>query len=399
MESDRRQFLKGSFGVTAGLAAAPMFVPSKARGANDRLSYGLIAAGGRGRYLNRVFQKLGAKCVALCDVYEPHLELALKDSPDAKTYIEYRELLEQEKGIDFVVLAGPDHHHCPMMLAALEAGKDIYSEKPLSKSIEESARMVQAVRKSKQIVQIGMQRRSAPVIRSAKKLVDDGVLGRISMVKPMWNWNISRPLDNSPLPGKLDWQRFLGSAPQRDLEPMRFRKWRYFWDYAGGNMTDQGTHLMDVVQWFTNVGPPVSAICYGQVNKMTGAEHPEVFCAVFEYPAFMVTWTLNYCNSYEDGWSIQFQGDKATLILDEQGYRIYQEPWKDARNREPIYVAKVTVPIEAHLQNFLDCLQSREQPNCPVEAGASAVAGPHLANIAFQKGRQAKLSSDGKVSV
>ena len=148
--------------------------------------------------MNRVFQSLGPQCAALCDVYEPHLELALKDSPAAKTYVEYKELLKKEKGIDFVVLAGPDHHHCPMLVAALEAGKDVYTEKPLSKSLEQSVQMAAAVRKSKQVVQIGMQRRSAEVIHSAKRLVDDGALGRISMVKPMWNWNIARPLDNSP---------------------------------------------------------------------------------------------------------------------------------------------------------------------------------------------------------
>ncbi len=398
MDSDRRRFLKDSLGTGLALAA-PLFVPRKAWGANEQLSYAVIATGGRGRYLNRVFQKLGCRCVALCDVYEPHLELALKDSPEAKTYVDYRELLEKEKGIDFVVLAGPDHHHCPMLLAALEAGKDIYAEKPLSRTLEESTKMVKAVRASKQVVQIGMQRRSAAVIRSAKKIVDDGVLGKISMVKPMWNWNIAGPLDNSPLPGRLDWDRFLGDAPKRPLEPMRFRRWRYFWDYAGGNMTDQGTHLMDVVQWFTNSGPPLSAICYGQVNKMTGAEHPEVFCAVFEYPSFIATWTLNYCNSYENGWSITFQGDKGTLILDEDGYRIYQEPWREKANREPVFYAKVPVRAEDHCQNFLDCIRTREKPNCPVEVAADAVAGPHLANIAFLKGRQAKLLPDGKVSV
>ena len=242
MDSNRRQFLKGSLSATT-LVAAPAFVPRSAWGANERLSYAVIGTGGRGRYMNRVFQKLGAQCAAVCDVYEQNLGLVLKDSPEAKPYTEYHELLDREKGIDFVLLAAPDHHHCPMMLAALAAQKDIYAEKPLSKSLEESARMIEAVRKSRQVVQIGMQRRSAEVIRSAKKLVDDGVLGKISMVKPMWNWNVAGPLDNSPLPGKLDWQRFLGSAPQRDLEPMRFRYWRYFWDYAGGNMTDQGTHL------------------------------------------------------------------------------------------------------------------------------------------------------------
>ncbi len=394
MQSDRRQFLKNSLGVSAAVSAAPMIVPRRAWGANDKPAYALIAAGGRGRYLNKVFKKLGAQCVAVCDVYEPYVEMALEDSPDARTYVDYKELLEKEKSADFVILAGPDHHHCPMLLASLAAGKDVYAEKPLSRTLEESQKMIQAVKESQKVVQIGMQRRSAPVIRSAKRLIDDGVLGKLAMVKPMWNWNVSGPIDNSPLPGKLDWQRFLGDAPQRELEPMRFRRWRYFWDYAGGNMTDQGTHLMDVVLWFTNSGPPVSAICNGQVNKMKGAEHPEVFCAVFEFPSFLVTWTLNYCNSYENGWSITFMGDEGTMILDEDGYRVYQEPWALPKNREPIFYAKVAVPIEAHVQNFLDCIKTREQPTCDVESAAKAVAGPHLANIAFQQGRKATLAPD-----
>ncbi len=395
MESNRREFLVQSLG-SATLAAAPAFVPRRAWGANEKPAYGLIAAGGRGRYLNRVFQTLGAQCVAICDVYEPYVELALKDSPGARTYADYHELLAKETGIDFVVLAGPDHHHCPMLLAALEAHKDIYAEKPLSRTLEESARMVKAVRESKQVVQIGMQRRSAPVIHAARKLVEDGVLGRITMVKPMWNWNIARPLDNSPLPGKIDWDRFLGDAPGRPLEPMRFRSWRNFRDYAGGNMTDQGTHLMDVVQWFTNSGPPASALCHGQVSKNIGAEHPDTFCAVFEFPSFLATWTLNYCNSYEDNWSITFQGDKGTMILDEDGYRVYREPWRERPNREPIYLARVPVMVEDHVQNFLDCIKSRQQPNCPVEAAANAVAGPHLANISLDRGCKAKLGPDGR---
>ena len=168
--------------------------------------------------------------------------------------------------------------------------------------------MIAAVRKSKQVVQIGMQRRSAESIMKAKKLVEDGVLGRITMVKPQWDWNIAKPLDNSPLEGELDWKRFLGTAKKRDLEPMRFRRWRYFWDYAGGNMTDQGTHLMDVVQWFTNTGMPESAIAQGYIAKTKGAEHADVFSAIFEYPNHIVNWTLDYANSFENGWSITFMG-------------------------------------------------------------------------------------------
>ncbi|MCC6393883.1 MAG: Gfo/Idh/MocA family oxidoreductase [Bryobacterales bacterium] len=385
MDSHRRHFLHS-------LTAAPLFVPQRSFGANDRIRYGLIATGGRGRYLNRIFTKQGAECAALCDVYEPHLEMAKKDSPDARTFVEYRELLEL-RDIDAVVIASPDHHHAPMLMAALSAGKDVYLEKPLSKSIEESGRMIHAVRQSKQVVQTGMQRRSAESIHKAKKLVDDGVLGRITLVKPQWHWNIAAPLDNSPLPGKLDWKRFLGSARQRELEPMRFRRWRYFWDYAGGNMTDQGTHLMDVVQWFTESGPPTSAICSGFVAKMTGAEHPDVFSAVFEYPRHIVTWTLDYDNSYQNGWSITFMGDKGTMILDEAGFEVYAEPWK--KTNAPVYQENAPVPVESHVQNFLDCIKSRKEPNCPVETAAQAVAGPHLANQALLKGRKVKFSEMG----
>ncbi|PYT20827.1 MAG: gfo/Idh/MocA family oxidoreductase, partial [Acidobacteria bacterium] len=360
MESDRRKFITSSL----ALAAAPLFVSRSAWGANERLAYGLIGAGGRGRYLNRNFQKLGAECVAVCDVYEPYVQMALKDSTGAKSYLDYHDLLHQD-GIDAVVIATPDHQHYPCLQAALDAKKDVYLEKPMSHSLEESRKIVNAVRKTKQIVQVGMQRRSAEPIIKAKQLVDSGILGRISMVKPQWNWNIAKELNNSPLEGKLDWQRFLGPAKDRELQPMRFRNWRYFWDYSGGNMTDQGTHLMDVVQWFTNSGPPRSAVCYGRVEKMIGAETPDEFCAVFEYPDFMATWTLNYCNSYDNGWSIQFQGDKGTLILDEDGYRVWKEPWKD--NREPAEKMEAQVPIESHIQNFLDCVKSRQQPNATVE--------------------------------
>jgi predicted dehydrogenase len=386
MQQDRRDFL------STALAAAPLFVPRRAWGANDRLAYGLIGAGGRGRYLNRIFQKLGAECVAVAEVYQPYTELALKEAPNARPYVDYHDLLKHS-GMDAVVVATPDHQHAPNLFAALDAKKDVYLEKPMSHSLEQSQKMVQAVRKTKQIVQIGMQRRSAESIRKGKELVDSGVLGKITMVKPMWNWNIARELNNTPLPGKLDWKRFLGPARDRELQPMRFRSWRLFWDYSGGNMTDQGTHLMDVVQWFTNSGTPRSAICYGQVAKMIGSEAPDVFCAVFEYSNFMATWTLNYANAYENGWSIQFQGDEGTMIINDAGFRVWKEPWP--KNQEPVHTLDAPVPIESHVQNFLDSVKSRQEPNAPVEVGASAVAAPHLANVAFHKNRRVHLSPDG----
>jgi predicted dehydrogenase len=359
--------------------AAPLFVPRRAWGANDRVAYGLIGAGGRGRYLNGNFQKLGAECVAVSEVYEPNMALASHDSPQAKTYLDYHDLLAQS-GIDAVVVATPDHQHAPCLFAALDAGKDVYLEKPMSHSLEQSRRMIEAVRKTKQIVQIGMQRRSAESIIKARQLLDSGVLG-----KSLW----SRPCGTGTSPTSWTILRCrassIGSASS-------VRRRTAIWDYSGGNMTDQGTHLMDVVQWFTNAGTAKSAVCYGQIAKTIGSEVPDVFCAVFEYAGLMATWTLNYTNSYDNDWSIQFQGDQGTMIINNEGYRVWKEPWP--KNQQPTQTFEAPVPIESHIQNFLDCLKSRKEPNAPVEVGASAVSAPHLANIAFHHNRRMYLSAD-----
>jgi predicted dehydrogenase len=390
-DTNRRQFFKDAAKPAAALAVAPLFVPKSAFGANERMTYGVIATGGRGRYLNKKFQLAGCQPLAMCDVYEPHLQSALNDSPGAKGYVDYRELLAHP-GTDFVVLAGPDHHHMPMLFASLDTKKDVYAEKPLSRTLEEGEQMRKRVADSKQIVQIGHQRRSALMIKHAEDMVDDGMLGRIVVVKAQWNWNIARPLDNSPLPGKVDWDRFLGSAPKRPVEPMRLRAWRHFWDYAGGNMTDQGAHLMDTVQRLAKSGPPKTAVCQGMNAKTTGAEDTDVFTAAFEFDNYMATWSLDYCSSYENGWSITFLGDAGTMIIDEEGFRVYRDPID--LKKEPAVNYKGDIPVESHIANFLDCIKTRKQPNCTVEIAQRAAAGPHLANIAWKEGRKARLAPD-----
>jgi len=280
----------------------------------------------------------------------------------------------------------------PHLLDSIKAGKDVYTEKPLARTLAEGAQVVKAVKASNKIVQVGMQRRSAPSLHEAKKIIDEGKLGRITLVKAQWNWNVSRPLNNKPLEGELHWNRFLGKAQNRPVEPMRWRSWRVFKDYAGGNMTDQGTHLMDVVLWFTGKGAPKSVVAQGYIAKMTGAEHPDVFSAVFDHGDMMTTWTLDYANAFENGWSILFMGDEGTMRLDDAGVVVWKEPWH--QNQTPIAEMKAPVPIEPHIQNFLDCIKSRKQPNCTVDLAQAAVAGPHLANIAMFEGRKAKLAAD-----
>lgn len=387
MSHNRRDFLK-----SAAAALAPTILPQAARGANDRIVLGLIGAGGRGRGVAGNFKERGARCAAVCDIYEPNLEAGLKVAGEgAAPYTDFREVL-QRKDIDAVLIATPDHQHAPMLFEALQAGKDVYLEKPMSHSIEQGVQMIRAVRAARQIVQIGMQRRSSPSVLAAKRLVDEGLLGNICLVRVQWFWNIARPLNNTPLPGKVDWERFLGPAKKVQLEPMRFRSWRYFWDYSGGNMTDQGTHLMDVVQWFTGAGTPQAAVCQGFVYGMVGAETPDTFCASFEYSGMMATWTLNYNNAYQNGWTIFLQGNKATMVLDNDGFRIYQEPWN--KNPNPVYEFKGPISTQAHVDNFLDCIKTRKEPNAPVEVGHTAVCGPHLANVAWREKREVRLSAD-----
>lgn len=397
MSSNRREFLAGA------ITAAPMIIPASAWGANDRPAYGLIGTGNRGGGMNRAFQKIGAQCAALCDVYQPYLDKARSESPTGvKTYRDYEDMLAQP-ALDFVVVATPDHQHCPMLKKVLAARKDLYLEKPLSLSLSQSDEMVAAVRKTKQVVQIGMQRRSMGFVRQARQMIQDGVIGRISLVQARWNWHFDLPLDKSPLPGELDWTRFLGSAPNRPLDPVRFRWWRGFWDYSGGNMTDQGTHLMDVVQWMTNSGAPLSAVCQGRITEATGVEVPNVFIASFEYPEFLATWTLDYRSTYDFDWSIRFQGEAGTLMLDRKGLRVYKDagasstPWTQKVPTEPSQELIDMDQAEAHQQNLLDCIHSRQEPNCPIEIAAAAVAGPHMANLAFREERKVKRTADGKI--
>lgn len=346
------------------------------------------------------FNEFADECefIAVCDVYEPRQDLALKLAREGtKATFDYRQILDNRE-VDAIVSATPDHWQAQILIDAVQAGKDAYTEKPFSHSIEQGAKMVRAVRATKQVVQVGMQRRSSPVVRGAKQLIDDGVLGEIVLARAQWYWN-QKPLPRkATLDGRLDWERFQGpTRRRRALDEIRFLHWRNFWDYAGGHMTDQGTHLMDVIQWFCNGGrPPRSAVCQGGNYVHIGAEVPDTFSAVFEYPTFLATWTLCYGNSFEDGWKIVIQGKNATMVIDDDGYRVFPEVWK--RPGIPpvaIHENRGSIPTRPHVKNFLDSVRGRLEPNAPVEVGHNAVTGPHLANVALLQRKRVFLGDDG----
>jgi predicted dehydrogenase len=202
----------------AGLAAASA---SRVLGANDRIRCATIGSGGRGTWLTAAFKEIGADMAAVADVYEPNLARGLKAAATGATgYTDYRKLLE-DRSIDAVIIASPEHWHCRMLVDAANAGKDVYVEKPLAHTIDEGFQMVEAVRRNKRIAQVGTQRRSYHLYREAKTFFDSGELGPIRLVNTWWlnRWDA---LPKRELAGKLDWDLFLGSAPKRALDPNRF---------------------------------------------------------------------------------------------------------------------------------------------------------------------------------
>lgn len=400
---NRRRFITEAGATVAGASVLTAASYSRVLGANDRIQMGIIGSGGRGRSVMNSFNKFAdqVEFIHVCDVYEPNINAALKLSRSgAKTTMDYRQLLE-DKNVVAILNATPDHWHHNVLIDAVAAGKDAYTEKPFAYSIEQGAKMVKAVRATKQIVQVGMQRRSSEAVRGAKQIVDDGVLGEVVMARAQWFWNRKPMPKKLELEGKLDWERFQGPAKKRySLDERRFFHWRNFSDYNGGHLTDQGTHLMDVIQWFCNGGnPPVSAVCQGAIYVHKGGDVPDTFSAVYEYPTFLATWTLCYGNSYEDAWKIHLQGKKATMVIDDDGYRVFPEPW-NRPNIPPkaMHEYKGGIPTEPHVKNFLDCVKSRQEPNAPVEVGHKAVTGPHLANLALRAQKRIVLGADGMVA-
>lgn len=400
---DRREFIKATTSsaiavttaglTTAGLTAAGMTATSYARilGANDRLRLGGIGPGDRGSGRVTTAQKLGADIVALADVNKGMLELAQKKltSPVEKTYVDYNDLLAR-KDIDGVIIAVPDHLHHDVLLAAVKAGKDAYIEKPLCRTIEEGESMVQAVKATKQIVQVGNQRRSGEHFKRARDIVVSGGIGEIRFVR-IWDFRyrpvdpyIKRSKDPSLFaPELIDWNRFLGKAPKRPYDAKRASGWRWYWDYAGGLMTDIGPHWLDVAMWITGSDGPQTVSCNGGKYQNMDWETPDNVHAILDCGTFAIVFMVQFMNGQEyDG--AAFYGLEGSIVQENNRGMMVRY---DAKRKE-VESWKVTDESTIHMQNFLDCMKSRKQPNSPVELGNRVLVGAHLANESFRSGRR-----------
>jgi predicted dehydrogenase len=363
---------------------------SRVWGANDRVRIAGLGVGGRATYLLSIVAKQeNTEIVAVCDVSETR-RLAAKEKFAAagKDYLDYREVLTR-RDIDAVVIGAPDHWHVPMVIDAVQSGKDAYVEKPVSHTVAEGERVERAVLASKQIVQVGYQQRSWPHFLQAREIVAGGKLGQISLVLTSWYQDYVVNLQTPPNvdPAKIDWKRFLGSAPSQPFDALRLVRWRWFWDFGGGHLTDLYSHFGDVVQWYMDQYAPRSAQASGNRAAIPQFECPDTINAVWEYPGFTMVYNGALNGSLEGG-NIVFRGHRATMKLNRDGFAVYPEG-KVARELthmpEPELAVKSdgdgTIP---HIQNFLDCVRTRKAPNAGIKTSVAIARAAHLANTAYR---------------
>jgi predicted dehydrogenase len=415
----RRQFLHG---VVSGAAATSLSALSAGRvhGANERVTVGLIGCGVRGMTVARLMRQVpGSAFTAVCDVYEPHAAAAREwAGSGCQAFRDFRQVLDR-KDVDAVVVAPPDHWHAIPTVLACQAGKDVYVEKPLAHNVREGRAMVEAARKYKRVVQAGTQHRSAEHYREAAHIIQSGELGKVHFVR-VWNYmnmdpnGIGRKPDSEP-PAGLDWDFYLGPAPAVPFNRNRFLgTFRWFWDYAGGLITDWGTHRFDSVHEVMGADAPVAVTAAGgRFELKDGAETPDTLQATYEYPGFILSYEASNLNAHGVGGRTPgkryyrargtddrphgeaFYGTNGTLFTDRIGFEVYPELEPAGRSNgaaaRPRMARKEAASQDAtdkHVQNFIDCVRSRRRPAADVEIGHRASIVAHLGNIAYRTGRK-----------
>ena len=400
--NSRRHFLKTSAAVAAATTLPQWFLDesihaaTKPLGPNDRPGVALIGCGGRGRGVAREAAALG-QMLAVCDVDETNLAQATKTWPDAKPYQDFRKLLERDD-IHLIVNGTPDHWHTLVNLAALKAGKDIYSEKPLTLTIDEGKRLVKAVGESKRILQTGSQQRSDKNFRLACELVRNGRLGKLKHIN-VWLPHGRRegPFEKAPVPAGFNWDMWQGPTPAAEyVKEKTHVTFRYFYEYSGGTMTDWGAHHNDIALWgagFDRSGPARVE------GKSLVAMIPGGFSAASEYEVTH-TYPNGVTQLIRSTRGNDWKGSVLEKSLQQHGVRFEGEDgWIFVtRGRiEASHPDLLTTPLPAnatrlyasenHMQNFFSCVRSRQQPVCDVESGHRSATACHLGVIALRLGR------------
>lgn len=369
-------------------AAVAMTAASYSRiyGANERIRMGVLGSGNRAQYLMRLSNGVENKpeVVAIADVYEPAREEAkAKYAPEADMVGDHRAVLDR-KDIDGVIIGSPDHWHVPMIIDAVNAGKDAYCEKPVSHSLEEHDSLIKGVRATKQVVQVGYQQRSYPHIQMARDLVQAGKLGNIPLIHTYWYQRVRVPVVAQCDPTKLDWARFC-NGKQVEYSAMRYDWWRWFWPFGGGHLTDLFSHWVDTAHFVMGIDTPSKVQAMGGNLHAREFEVPDTITASVMYGNKL---SVNYSgtlNGNVDDGGLLFRGYAGAMRLTRGGFRIFPEV-DGARNEPLMEMKSLRDGTIAHLENFYDCMKSRKEPNCPVEAAVASARVAHLGNLSYKRG-------------
>ncbi|NMC38100.1 MAG: Gfo/Idh/MocA family oxidoreductase, partial [Bacteroidales bacterium] len=404
---NRRKFIGNAALTSAGLGMTgiiPHEVWSPGLSPGDSINIALIGCRNMGYGdLQQHLSNPGVNCVALCDVDENILnekaaDLEKKFGQKPKLYRDFRKLLDQ-KDIDAVIIGTPDHWHCLMVVNALQAGKDVYVEKPMANTIAECDAIVKASQYyNKQIVQVGQQQRSGFVFRKAMEMIKSGYIGKLRRVNIWANftYGVGQPvIPDEPVPPGIDFDMWLGPAPSRSFNRNRFHGvWRMFWDYGGGLMSDWGVHLIDIALWVKNIEKaPEKVLVYG-ANTFEEPRMRETFDSmnvIYPKDDFVINWDMTagiQSGPYESPYGLAFVGDLGTLTVDRNKLVVRPE-WDSQAKKGKTEEYKFTEGTESHAQhakNFLECIRTRNKPVCTPEMGRAAAIHVHIPNIAARCG-------------
>ncbi|MFO0952572.1 MAG: Gfo/Idh/MocA family oxidoreductase [Isosphaeraceae bacterium] len=408
----RRTFV----GAAAATAATASSVFGRPVGANERVRLGLIGAGSRGNQLLDTFlPQKDAEVVAVCDVDDKHTGKTAErvkgvTGRDPAASRDYRAMLD-DKNVDAVIIATPDHWHALPAIHAAMAGKDVYVEKPVGHNVAEGQAMVRAARKYDRVMAVGTQQRSSKNFQKAVEAVKSGKLGKVFWIQT-WNFENISPVGmgrypDAPAPSHVDYDRWLGPAPQRAFNPNRFHLlFRWFFDYAGGMMSDWGVHLNDIALWALDAKGPQSVSSTGGIFTTDDErDTPDTLQVVYEFPGTTLTYSMRKGNGLKFNgheYGILFCGTEGSLLLDRSGHEIIPDkvvlPYgiKLVHGDRPIRQIKLEAEthkaendgIPSHVRDFLDCMRSRKRPIADIEIGHRSTNTCHLGNIAYKVGRK-----------
>jgi predicted dehydrogenase len=397
--------------VTAAGATALSY--SRILGANDRVRMGYIGVGNRGDQVHDAFLEWAdQETVAVCDLREDYMDLAVKESrATPRKYDDYRKLLN-DKGVDAVVIATPDHWHALMFIDACRAGKDVYCEKPLSLTVYEGRRMVQAAEETRRVVQVGLNRRSSAFLQEAAEFVRAGGIGQVTMARSYhlvneWPLGIGPASPRNP-PSEEEWEKWLGPAPKVPYDKNRmYYRFRWFYHYSGGQVTNFGVHYMDVLRWCLGKEAPLAVTGMGGKYAVEdNREVPDTAEILWDFGGTMTFSQIN-CNAADGnlkGSEMELRGTKGTMYIDMGRWdvvpennasleipartpldRASEKSWP--RSRKPAMEerhGKGSIDPAPHARNFLDCIRSRKQTNCDTLTGHLSTAATLIGNVALR---------------